>query len=514
MTERELPQVSEDGIFPSSFPAFKVGQFAPFLIVFFSGANLILVQWVMTREMTTVLLGTEIVILLTSVSYFVGLSIGYMFSGRIRRRWLPIMGILTLGLHLTLPVTFRLVVAWLGMNDAYWVAFLVLPLITPFVVSMFYSVFLPHFVDGDRIELGSLYVVELLGSIAGVITLVFLAERGLQTIYTIYAIGLIIVLLALGIQRWLAAILSIFSLFWILALPTLNIWSNEFWYRTLLGFPEGTTILFSGYSPYQKVDVLEMPDGERALYLDGLSHFNGSYGIRLNTIVGDVPATLVNPQNSLVIGAGVMQTEQLLAIRGGHVTTVELGPMVADVGQHLFYNYNQMDTLMNRTVVVDDAKHFLANTDVEYDLIVGDTPAAISIQPATLYSMPFYQSIDDHLSSRGVFVGNMTSRFVPGDMISSRVASSLLEVFDEVIVVTPASVGWSFAFAADKLPFTRTELETVLRQYGEVQFSVFETAAVRAIVGDTPPITLDSMDFVLQTSAEWIAERLAWNRGS
>jgi hypothetical protein len=101
-----------------------------------------------------------------------------------------------------------------------------------------------------------------------------LAERGLQTIYTIYAIGLIIVLLALGIQRWLAAILSIFSLFWILALPTLNIWSNEFWYRTLLGFPEGTTILFSGYSPYQKVDVLEMPDGERALYLDGLSHFD------------------------------------------------------------------------------------------------------------------------------------------------------------------------------------------------------------------------------------------------
>jgi hypothetical protein len=32
------------------------------------------------------------------------------------------------------------------------------------------------------------------------------------------------------------------------------------------------------------------------------------------------------------------------------------------------------------------------------------------------------------------------------------------------------------------------------------------------IAGDAAPITLDSMDFVLQTSAEWIGERLMWGR--
>jgi spermidine synthase len=258
------------------------------------------------------------------------------------------------------------------------------------------------------------------------------------------------------------------------------------------------------------VDVLELPDGERALYLDGLSHFNGSYGIRLNVIVGEVPASLIEPQNSLVIGAGVMQTEQLIAAHGEHVTTVELDPMVADVGERLFYTYNQMDTLTNRTVVVDDAKHFLANDTARYDLIVADTPAAFSIQPATLYSVPFYQSIHDHLTPNGIFVGNMTSEFIPGDTISRRVAATLLQTFDEVVVITPASVGWSFVLAADQLPFSRAELENVLRQRGEVQFSTFDTAAVRAVVGDAAPITLDSMDFVLQTSAEWISERLNW----
>lgn len=494
-----------------ALPSVNWRQMAPFLIVFFSGVNLMLIQWVMTREVTTLLLGTELVILLTSVSYFAGVSIGYLLAGRISRRWLPILGVVTLALHLTLPVTFRVLVAWLGANGLYWAAFLVLPLITPFVVSMFYSIFLPHFADNGQAGLGPLYLTELLGAICGVGVLVFLADLGLQTVYIIYTVGLVAVLIALGIRHWLAVWwLTAASVIWLLIFPAANQWSNSYWYTMLLGFPEGTNVLFSGYSPYQKVDVLEMPDGGRALYLDGLSHFNGSYGIRLNMIVGEVPATLVEPQNSLVIGAGVMQTEQLLASRGGHVTTVELDPMVADVGERFFYAYNQMDSLANRTVVVDDAKHFLANTGARYDLIVADTPAALSIQPATLYSVPFYQSIRDHLTPGGIFVGNMTSGFVPGDDISRRVAASALAVFDEVIVITPASVGWSFVIAANDLPFTRAELEAALRQSGEVQFSTFDTMAVRAIVGDAAPITLDSMDFVLQTSIEWIGERLHW----
>jgi spermidine synthase len=513
MAGQNLFRESQRAILPDfALPLVDWARLAPFLIVFFSGANLILIQWVMAREVTTLLLGTELVILLVSASYFAGISIGYLASGRIGRRWLAPLGVLTLALHLSLPVTFRLLVVWLGQNGAFWAAFLALPLLTPFVVSLFYSVFLPQFADQGRGGLGALYLAELLGSICGVGVLVFLADLGLQIVFTIYAVGLIAVLLALGMRRWLATGLAFASALWLAALPGLNQWSNTLWYTTLLGFPEGTTVLFSGYSPYQKVDVLELPDGGRALYLDGLSHFIGSYGIRLNQIVGEVPAGLIEPQNALVIGAGVMQTEQLIAQHGGMVTTVELDPMVADVGERYFLAYNEMDKLTNRAVFVDDAKHFLANSDALYDLIVADTPAAISVQPATLYSVPFYQSVRDHLAPGGVFVGNMTSSFVPGDAISTRVAASLLQVFDEVIIVTPASVGWSFAFAADDLPFTRDELDAALRQSGEVRFSTFDTAAIRMIAGDAAPITLDSMDFVLQTSAEWIAERLMWGQ--
>ncbi|HEX2908011.1 MAG TPA: fused MFS/spermidine synthase [Phototrophicaceae bacterium] len=510
MAERDAVSISRAKLPPLTLPVVAWKTWAPFLVVFFSGANLMLIQWVMTREVTTLLLGTELVILLTSVSYFVGVSLGYLLAGRIRRHWLPILGIITLVLHLTLPVTFRVLVAWLGANNLYGLAFLVLPLVTPFIVSLFYSVFLPHFADNGKAGLGPLYLTELLGSIGGVGVLVFLADLGLPTVYLIYTLGLLLILASLGLRRWFVILLGLVGGLWLAIFPTMNQWSNTLWYTALRGFPEGTTVLFSGYSSYQKVDVLQLPEGGRALYLDGLDHFNGAYGIRLNVIVGEVPAELVQPEQALVIGAGVMQTEQLIAAHGGHVTTVELDAMVADVGQRFFYQYNQMDRLTNRTVVVDDAKHFLANTAARYDLIVADTPAALSIQPATLYSVPFYQAIHDHLTPRGIFVGNMTSTFVPGDTISRRVAASALAVFDEVMVITPASVGWSFIIAADDLPFTRETLEAALRRNEEVQFSTFDTAAVRAVVGEAAPITLDSMDLVLQTSLEWINERLHW----
>lgn len=493
-----------------TLPQINWRRLVPFLIVFFGGANLVLVQWVMVREITTLLLGTELVILLISVTYFAGISLGYLLSGRVSRRWLAPLGVLTFTLHLTLPIFFRLLVTWLGVKGAYWAAFLVLPILMPFIVSAFYSIFLPLFADNGEGELGPLYLIELLGTIFGIGVLITLSELGFQTVFIIYTIGLAVILLSLGMARWITALLVIGGTVWLALFPTLNTWSNTLWYIEFMGFPAGSRVIFSAYSPYQKVDVIELPDGERGLYLDGLSHFNGAFGHRLNIIVGEVPASLINPRNALVIGAGVMKTEQLLAVRGTHVTTVEIDPVVADVGARLFYQYNQMDELTNRVVVVDDAKHFIANSATRYDLIVADTPAALSIQPATLYSVPFYQSIHDHLTENGIFVGNMTSQFVPGDVISRRVAASVLEVFDEVMVVTPMSVGWSFVFAADELPFTRAELESALRAMDEVRFTVFDTVAVRAIAADARPITLDSMDFVLQTSMEWIVERLTW----
>ncbi len=477
------------------------------LVVFCAGINLILVQWFLVRELTALLLGTELVTLLVSIAFFVGLSVGYKLSAHVKRTWLAPLALITLSLHLTLPVWFRLLVIGLSSYSAYWAAFIVLPLATALLVPAFYSVFLPLLVDNDSAALPRVYALELLGSATGVIGLIVLGGISVQAVYFLYAVGVIGILLALRTDRlWIIAA-GLISAIWILVFPAANAWSNTLWYVQMARLPDGSTTLFTGYSPYQKVDVLETAAGARYLFLDGLLHFGGSDGTRLNVAMGQIPASLVKPANALVVGAGSMQMAAMIADYAGLVTTVEIDPMVVAASERYFDDFNRMSTLTNRRIVIDDAKHYVANSSETYDLVAMDIPAAYSLQTATLYSASFYGAIAQHLNSDGVLVANLTSTFSPTSLISRRIAASLLANFKDVLVYTPDSAGWSFALASNHLTIDRDTLATALQASGEAQFVIYETSAVRAIVEDAPPITLDSMDIVLQTSARWIADR-------
>ncbi len=483
-------------------------RITPSLVVFCGGLNLILIQWVLVRELTALLQGTELVILLTTIAYFVGLSIGYGLSQYVKKAWLKPLGTITLVLHLTLPIWFRLLVAGFHSIQGYWLAFVILPILTPFIVPAFYSVFLPLFADQKEEKLSKLYAFEVLGSGLAVLVLVEMGGFGLQGITAVYSIILLTILATLGMKRKRLFALVIASLAWIVCLPQVNYWSNALWFRELKGLPEGTITLFSGYSAYQKVDVLQAPDGTRYLYLDGLEHFGSKGGSWLNIIMGRIPASLLLPEKALVLGAGSMQMELMIANYAGHVTTVEIDPMVIDASTRYFTAYNHIDRLTNRTIVADDAKHFIANTDEHYDLIATDLPAPFSIQTAALYSEPFYQSIEDKLSSRGVFVVNLASTFEPDDIASRRIVASLMRTFDDVIVVTSGSAGWSFAYASNDLPFNIQDLIVALEASGESNFIIYDRRAVDLIAGNARPITLDTMDFVLKISADRIISRL------
>lgn len=133
----------------------------PEWIVFFGGINLILIQWILVRELTTLLLGTELVVLLVSVSYFAGLSVGYFASASIKQQWFVPFGIVALILHLTLPIWFRLLVIFLDQSSMYWASFVILPILTPFTISAFYSILLPLFADSGESDVPTLYLYTL-----------------------------------------------------------------------------------------------------------------------------------------------------------------------------------------------------------------------------------------------------------------------------------------------------------------------------------------------------------------
>ncbi len=461
----------------------------------------------MVRELTMLLLGTELVILLVSVAYFAGLSIGYLWSGRIKLRWLPGLAAGALVLHLTLPVTLRLVSGWSYAAGVFWIAFAALPLVMPFAVSAFYSILLPLFVDNGRGRLADLYVVELLGAVTGLAILMGVGTLGLQSLYIPYTLLLLALLALLGIDlRWLA-VLCIAAALWLAALPDLDARSNTYWFSQVFELEEPRTV-YSTYSPYQKVDILEDAKGQRYLFLNGLIDYGTDTWKRLNVMLGEVPTRLVQPKSMVTVGSGSMALEGLVADHVGHITTVELDPVVLNASRKHFVAVNRTDQLKNWSYVIDDAKHFFANTNERYGLVTMNVPAPLTAQTATLYSSAFYAGVKARLNPGGVLVVSLTRPLRVENTVARRIAAGVLANFKEAIAITPGSVGITFVFASDALPFTAADVENLLRETGEETFSIMDETALKMLVGSASPITLDSLDIALGESARRVRRLL------
>src|SRR5262249_1088042 len=154
-----------------------------------------------------------------------------------------------------------------------------------------------------------------------------------------------------------------------------------------------------------------------------------------------------------------MALEGLTAPVAGHITTVELDPVVVSGSQQYFDYLNHTGQLANWSYVIDDAKHFFAATTDRFDLVTMNVPAPLTGQTATLYSAPFYASIKAKLKAHGVLTVSLTVPLTDKNLVARRIAAGVLANFQHVIAVTPKSVGITFLYAGDDLPFTMADVE-------------------------------------------------------
>lgn len=467
-------------------------------ILLLSGCNLVLLQWVMMRELTALLLGTELVALFVMLSIFIGYSVGYLASRRVSDRTLKTFAAFTLPLHLALPIMYRLLISSLDSVGEYRIGYILLLAITPFVVSAFYSMFLPRFINATG-SLATFYGLELTGAALGVILLRLIAVHYLLTIYIPYTLILIAILGLLGLSRRAVVGLAVIGVIWLTILPTLDSLSNAYVYANLQDVPNAVS-LASVYSPYQKVDVLQDSEGHLYLFLNGLMDYGSSDLVWFNVLLSEIPAQLVHPAQMAVVGSGSMSSVAFASPYAGHVTTVEIDGAVAELSQRYFGALNHLDTVPNWTLVIDDAKHFFGGSTARYDLIAMDVPAPYTIQEATLHSVEYYALLKQHLTPSGVVSVSLSSTFATSRSLAKRVTAGLLANFKEVLVVTSSSADLSFAYASDALPFDSDALEKVLRADGENEFIIYPPQAVRSEVADTKPVSVDDMRVVWDLS--------------
>lgn len=448
----------------------------PLLIAFGSGVSFSMAQWVLARE-TGAFLGAELAGLLVIAAAVIGLASGHFLAGRLQRAaLLPV----ALALHLTLPVWLRLLAA--GFIPAAGLP--AVSLLVALVTAAFYGALAAA--TGDARHTTAQYGVLLAGAVVGCQIVVLLAGVGITALLLVHSAVLLGLLLALR-RRVEAGLLALAAGAWLMVFPAVNDWSNARWYQQVAGLPAGTITRYSAYSLYQKVDVLETPDGRRALYLDGLNTFDTVNDQQLSRVLADLPGQMTRPQTALVIGASSISLEAALAQAAGQVTLDERDALALDARARYF------PTRLTRTPATEPVDL----TAARYDLI-------ISAIPPVDYSEAFMvQAIKTRLTPGGLWVIRLAGAVEPDNHIARRVTAGLLLHFDDVVILTSPAAGWSVIYAGDPLPFGRRELEAALRQ---PSFTIFDTAAVRAFTGDAQPITSELFDRLL-LQLDWLPAR-------
>ncbi len=479
------------------------------------GIALSVAQFVMIRDFVSILYGEEVVIVLVTASFFVGLSIGYLLALRLSRKVFRRLLVTAIFLHLTFPFSYRWLAAWLARIDAGGIGFLALLFLYALLFNSVFAVFLPRLVeaaDADEaaeadptIRLRRYYALELVGFMIGFGVVALSWNRPAVFLLLPYWLVLGGILHLVLHRPWLTLTYGVLVAGVSLALDRVDYHSSALLYRDKHGI-EGARVLYSVNSPYQKVEVVADRQGDRYLYLDGLLNLNSTDLAGLNYYIAEIPARLIRPRELLLIGNGTLSSVKRVYPFAGRVTSVELDPGVLEAGWRHFTPPESLRGFDRWTLHVDDGKHFLRRSRTRYDLVVVDVPSPLTVQEAYLHSVEFYRLVRSHLTPRGVVAVQLSGPLQRNDRTPARVTAALRQVFPEVMVLYSRRARRGFAYGARRLPFDAAAVRRAARGY-EKRLQVIVPHRVDRYLTRAVPLSVNHLDLVLRRGWERFTDR-------
>lgn len=481
------------------------------MLLFVAGFNLMLLELLVIRELSIPLFCTELVILLVTVAYFSGHLLGYAVYSYFSPAALRAAVVGAVLVHLPLIPWVRLMAGALAKAGVHR---LTLPL-TFLVVSVFltslYAMFLPLAIESDNSPRGMArsYTAELSGAIAALLVAFLLGRWFLQGAAVLYLVGLLVVAWCLEFKARNLGLLAALALLVCLGLPRADRVSAEYFYSAYYQWFSSVKILHSEHSPYQKIEVLEDQHGKRSLYLNGLEYFSSGDLEHFNYFLSGLPASLKADSKVLVVGSGSMSSLRYLAPHSSEITTVELDARVTQVGRQYFADFNKLEQLqVPWRLVIDDAKHFLATTDQQFDLIIIDVPAPYYLQTGLLFTREFYELAAARLNEEGVLSAYLCEWYEPDrpEALSGQILAAIEVVFADYLVVDGSAANLAFVMAAKQLPFDSKRVVQQLRADGYSDFQVFGRARVQPTLAGFEPAGYSNLNTVWELN-RWALER-------
>lgn len=463
------------------------------------GFNLSLLNLCLVRELASLRYCTELLLLVLLVCFFLGQALGFFFAHTLRR-WRT-GALLWLASPLIVLMGVRAVAGLLSAEERAF-EFYLLALFYLASLSAVYASLLPTTLDSGGTtqvrarRFAMLYSAELSGALTALAVLVLLGRHQWWALVLLYPLSLHVMTRLLNLERATTLAVGLVALVSSGLYAVFDRPSSEFFYRISRNEQRPVEILFQGYSPYQKVEVVRV-GGDKILLLNGVEYFGDGTLEAFNFYLSELPASLYRPKRVLVIGSGSMASVGRLAKHAQEVVTVELDPLVVEASLAQFSSLHPSDDF-SHTIVYGDARRYLREGGDRFDLIALDIPTAFTLQTGTLFTRDFFHLAKSRLSENGVLSLYLTQ--MVGPRYRAEVAGPILravaEEFPEFHLVVAGEAENSFVYAGENLPFSRAALDEVLARSGRPGLELFEEDRARRLAADYAEANLSNLGHI------------------
>ncbi len=476
------------------------------LLLFLIGLNLMLFNFVMVHHISVAFRQYEFSVMLFVLAYFSGISLGYLFSDRLTEKriiyLIPVFIIVQLLLIIYVqPFSYIIssvinssfsksnLTPELGKIAAYFLIFVIL-----FIggTSLF-SIFLPKIIESENTNISKYYSIEIAGSIVGLLLIPLLMSFSYITMLAVYLIIFVVILLLLTNRKLILLSAIIPSLIFVFTFNKLDRYYSGWFYKQWYGKKYIKEVIYTKYTPYQKIEVLELSGGEKMLVLNGKrqfakgSHYNYSY------FIAEYPLNFLDNPSVCVLGCGSMSTVGRIGEIASFIDIVDIDEEVFYASKKYFQKYNKINELSNWTFLADDAKHYLASTGKKYDLILHDIPPAHSRQIAMTYTREFFKVVKSKLTENGIFSISSLTPLSSKSEYGKRMIATLASVFDHYIILQYKSS--AYFYGGNKIfdTISKKKLREMLIHKNKDKIKFLSKPEIKGIIHGVKIITLDNL---------------------
>lgn len=514
------------------------------VIIFIAGFNLILLQYFIVREFSNIISANELSVLFISATYFIGLSVGYLLSNKISFTTLKLIGFVAFILHMIVFASIKFIASYLVFKGLSYEALLLLLVISSFLTSSFYSIFLPKIIQLKGAgELPTFYSIELIGAAIGIIFFILVVVFSQWLLLPVYfLLFLVLCFILYSKDKWkyplLLAGIYLIGIFIIHQTEIGAAGTKDYYQAQGYSNPK---VLFSENSFYHSVDVLETYydryqtiKQSKISFLNGQKYFDYNYpfpGIQNDeTSLSEFTYFLANlpahykfqrdgkKQRILILGGGSLNSINRVALYSAKTTVVEIDPTVIESSKKCWSEINNYNQLKNYEIIIDDAKKYLKASGEKYDLIIMDISAPYYLGSALLHNKEFFELVKSKLKPEGIFSestqGRPNSHFPTGTPM--KILKAIHEVFPNYFVIDCKSYPRGkrgFVMATAKVPISFDKIVNLLKLDGKLAgTSLYGNKDGAIDLSKVKPYSLYSMENLWDGNISRIKNRLRYEK--